>query len=520
LKIEITPEDFPMTTKPLPRFKRLAIAGAVTTALASAALYSLPQNAVAVSEPVGAVETKLQYGPPSFASLAEQVKPAVVSIAITGKTSVMSEMNGPEFQMPQFPEGSPFGDFFRQFRDRQSGMPGADNDLEREFQAVGSGFVISPDGYVVTNNHVVENATEIEVVMQDGTRYEATIKGRDPKTDLALLKVKTDESLPYVEMGDSDNAKVGEWVVAVGNPFGLGGSVTAGIISARGRDIHSGPFDDFIQIDAPINRGNSRGPLFDNHGRVIGVNAAIYSPSGGNVGIGFAIPSNIAREIIAELQANGKVARGWLGVQIQPITDEIAESLDLKDKHGALVAGVEPGSPAERGGIKPGDVIVRMNGEKLDDFNDLPKLVASVKAGSESTVEVERLGKTRKLKVEIGAMPDEDVKVALAGDAESNDTPRLGVYLAELTPEARQRYRIGKDTEGVLVAGVQQGSPASKAGIQTGNVINMVGQEVVKSPEDIISKVKQSADEKKSSVLLMVIQNGTQRFVAVKFAKA
>lgn len=509
-----------MTTKKPSRFKKLAIAGAVTATLVSAQLLSMPQNALAVPSPVGATDSSLQYGPPSFADLAEQVKPAVVSIAITGKTNIMAEMDGQEFRMPQFPEGSPFSDFFKQFYDRQQGMSGEDNSMEREFQAVGSGFVISADGYVVTNNHVVENADDIEVVMQDGSRYKASIKGRDPKTDLALLKVKTDKSLAYVELGDSDKAKVGEWVVAIGNPFGLGGSVSAGIISARGRDIHSGPFDDFIQIDAPINRGNSGGPLFDNNGRVIGVNTAIYSPAGGNVGIGFAIPSNMAKDIIAELKTNGKVARGWLGVQIQPITDEIAESLDLKDKHGALVAGVEPGSPAEHAGIKRGDVIVSMNGDKLDDFKDLPKLVAKSKAGDESILEVERQGNTHELKVEIGSMPDEDVKVALAEDAKNDDTPKLGVYLAELTPEARQRYRIDKDVEGVLVADVQRGSPASKAGIRPGSVINMVGQESVKSPEDVITKVKQAAKKKKSSVLLMVQQNGEQRFVAVKFAKA
>lgn len=498
----------------------MAIAGAVTAALVSAQLLSLPQNAVAVPKPQVSADSSVHYGPPSFADLAEQVKPAVVSIAITGKTNLIARAPGHEFKMPQFPEGSPFGEFFKHFYDGQRGMSGEDNNLEREFQAVGSGFVISADGYVVTNNHVVENAEEISVIMQDGTRYEATIKGVDPKTDLALLKVKGDKSLPYVELGDSDNARVGEWVVAVGNPFGLGGTVTAGIVSARGRDIHSGPFDDFIQIDAPINRGNSGGPLFDNQGRVIGVNTAIYSPTGGNVGIGFAIPSNMARDIIAQLKTNGKVARGWLGVQIQPITDEIAESLDLKDNHGALVAGVEPGSPAEHGGIKRGDVIVSMNGEKVDDFKDLPKLVAKAKAGNDSIFEVERQGKTHKIEVEIGSMPNDDVKVALADDAKSDDTPKLGVYLAELTPEARQRYRIDKDTEGVLVAGVQNGSPASKAGIRAGSVINMVGQETVKSPEDVITKVKEAAKEKKSAVVLMVEQDGAQRFVAVKFAKA
>ena len=513
-----------MRTRPKSRFQRLALAATVTTALAGAAFFSLSPNALAAVASAGASvidgDAGVQYGPPSFADLAERVEPAVVSITVTGKTDGATKMNGQQHQRSPFPEGSPFGEFFEQFRNRAPGMPGGGNSAQREFKGVGSGFIISADGYVVTNNHVVEKATEIGVVLQDGTHYEATIKGRDPKTDLALLKVNTDVSLPYVELGDSDSARVGEWVVAVGNPFGLGGTVTAGILSARGRDINSGPYDDFLQVDAPINRGNSGGPLFNNRGQVIGVNSAIYSPTGGSVGIGFAIPSNLVRDVVAQLETNGKVTRGWLGVQIQPLTDDIAESLGLAETHGALVAGVEPGSPAELGGVKPGDVIVSMNGEKLDDFKDLSKLVAKAEAGSESTLQVKRQGETRDLTIEIGNMPDEGVKVALADDAANDDTAKLGVYLSELTPEVRQQYRIGKDTEGVLVARVQQGSPAAKAGIKAGQVINMVGQETVTSPQDVISRVKQAAAENKSSVLLMVEQNGTQRFVAVKFASA
>ncbi len=509
-----------MRTRSISRFKRVALAATVTSVLASAAMFGLPQSALAVSTPAGAVGTGVQYGPPSFADLAERVEPAVVSIAVTGKTDIAAGMSGQQYQVPQFPEGSPFGDFFKQFGGRVPGMPDAGKGAQSEFQAVGSGFIISADGYVVTNNHVVEKATEIGVIMNDGSRYEATVKGRDPKTDLALLKIKTDAALPFVKLGDSNSVRVGEWVVAVGNPFGLGGTVTAGILSARGRDINSGPYDDYLQIDAPINRGNSGGPLFNNRGQVIGVNSAIYSPTGGSVGIGFAIPSNLVRDVVAELETNGKVTRGWLGVQIQPLTDEIAQSLGLKETYGALVAGVEPGSPAVLGGIKPGDVIVGMNGEKIDDFKDLSKLVARAKAGSESTFQVKRQGETRQLNVDIGNMPDADTKVALAEDDASNDTAKLGVYLSELTPETRQRYRIGEDVEGVLVARVQQGSPAAKAGIEAGQVINMVGQETVRSPQDVLSRVKQAATEKKSSVLLMVEKNGMQRFVAVKFASA
>jgi serine protease Do len=500
-----------MKTQTVSGLKRAALAVAVASVLGSAALFSLPPNAQAIPDrsipaEVGALGAGVEYGPPSFADLAERVEPAVVSIVVSGTTEVSAQMNG----MP-FPEGK-FGEFFKQFRDR---MPG--NGARREFKGAGSGFIISADGYVVTNNHVVEKASEIEVVLQNGERYQATVKGLDPKTDLALLKVDTDESLPFVELGDSDTARVGEWVVAVGNPFGLDGTVTVGVVSARGRDINSGPYDDYLQIDAPINRGNSGGPLFNNRGQVIGVNSMIYSPTGGSVGIGFAIPSNLVREIVAELETHGKVARGWLGVQIQPLTSEIAESLGLEDTRGALVAGIEPGSPAASAGVRPGDVIVGMNGEPLDEYKDLPRLVAAASAGSESTLQVIRQGETLDLAVEIGNMPADDVQVALADDA---DTPKLGVYLAELTPEARQRFGIGKETEGVLVAGVQQGSPAAKAGIAAGQVISMVGQQAVQSPEDVITRVRQAAADHKPSVLLMLEYNGQQRFVAVKFASA
>ena len=499
------------------RFTQLAAAGAVIVALTSTGLYALPDQATAASRPIDVTEDGVRYGPPSFADLAEKVSPAVVSIVITGKADAAAQAKMPQLRVPQFPQGSPFGDFFRQFRERQFGMP--DGDRQREFRASGSGFIISADGYVVTNNHVVENATEIKVVTGDGKRYDASLRGRDSKTDLALLKLDTDESLPYVELGDSDHARVGEWVVAVGNPFGLGGSVTAGIISARGRDINSGPFDDFIQVDAPINKGNSGGPLFDSRGRVIGVNTAIYSPSGGNVGIAFAIPSNLARQIIDELESSGKVVRGWLGVRIQPITDEIAEGLGLDNGHGALVAAVEAGSPAERGGIQTGDVIVSLDGTLLEDFKDLPKLVAATDSGSETTLQVLRRGQVHDLKIEIGTMPSEEVKVALA-DETGDATPRIGVYLAELTPETRLRFRIDRDTDGVLVAGVEPGSPAARAGIEPGSVIGMVGQQSVSSPDDVIARVRQAASDNRSTVLLMVEKDGRQQFVAVKFASS
>ena len=500
------------------RWGRMRIAGAVAVALVGGHLLTLP-DAVAIPQTASPADVGWQHGPSSFSELVQQVKPAVVNISTTGRSDAGPGIGRRQPQMPEFPQGSPFDEYFRHFFKGNPGLRGG-GQAEREFRAVGSGFIISADGYVVTNNHVIEHADEIEVITHDGTRYPAAVKGRDPKTDLALLEVETDEPLPYVEFGNSDDAEVGDWVVAVGNPFGLGGTVTAGIISARGRDIQSGPFDDFLQIDAPINRGNSGGPLFDTRGRVIGINTAIYSPSGGNVGIGFAIPSTMARDIIAELETQGSVARGWLGVQIQPVTKEVAESLGLTEQQGALVVSVVPDSPADRAGLQPGDVIVRMNGEALDDFKDLPKLVARAEAGRDSTLDVQRRGKLRQLEVEIGRMSGDEVEVALADSDKAAEPNRLGLYLAELTPEARQRYSISEQSDGVLVVGVERGSPAAKAGIRTGSLINMVGQEPVQAPDEVVAKVEEAAEQERASVLLLVEHRGDKRFVAVKFAAA
>ena len=508
-----------MNTNNTTRLNKTAIAGLLSLALAGAQLPGLSVASEATS-PVDAKAQSWQQRPGSFSALIKQVKPAVVNIATTGNGAMPSAMQQFEFDMPELPEGSPFGDFFRHFFENRPLSPHGGQGFE--VKGAGSGFMISEDGYIVTNHHVIDDADKIEVVMNDGTRYEAVVKGIDSKTDIALLKIESDEPLPYVAFGDSDNAEIGDWVVAVGNQFGLGGSATAGIISARGRDIQAGPFDDFLQIDAPINRGNSGGPLFDTEGKVIGINTAIFSPSGGNVGIGFAIPSNMAKDIVAELKNNGAVTRGWLGVEIQPVTAEIADSLGLEGARGALVANVVKDSPASRSGFRVGDVILNMDGKAVEEFKDLPKLVASTRVGNKSVVEVYRNGNERQLKVVIGAMPGEDARLAqVDGDNDSNaNTAKLGLQLASLTAENRKLYKVGRDSNGVLVAGVESNSPASKAGIRPGSVINMVGQEPVETPDEVIDHVRQAAEQKKSTVLLRVEYRGQNRFVAVKLATA
>lgn len=494
------------------------LAAAVALALGGGLAVALPDSA---TESRAADSSAVQqiYGPAGFSSLVERVKPAVVNISTKGKAASMLKSPGGGMNGPELPEGSPFGEMFKRFFDQAPDFGGR-ADSQREYSAAGSGFIISADGYVVTSNHVIEHADQIEVVLDDGTRHPASVRGRDSKTDLAVLKIDVDKALPYVELGSSENAKVGEWVVAVGNPFGLGGTVTAGIISARGRDIQSGPYDSYLQIDAPINRGNSGGPLFDARGQVIGINTAIYSPTGGSVGIGFAVPSAIANDVITQLLADGRVERGWLGVQIQPVTEEVAESFGLPDQHGALVASVVPGSPAARAGMRSGDVIYRMNDALIDEVKDLPRLVASADIGSQVSFEVKRKSEVLRLTAVLQSMPDDELKLASVEETQDADDARLGVYLAELTAESRARYGLSEQSSGVLVVDVEQGSPASNAGIRSGNVIEMIDQSVVHSPADVATGVQEAAQDKRSSVVLLIEQDGNKRFVAVKLATA
>jgi serine protease Do len=502
----------PGRTKQTRLFVSGALAAAVALALAGAQLFPAGADAAITAPP--APSTGGMIGPQSFADVVQRVTPAVVNVAVVeADTGQMRQ----QLEIPQIPEDSPLGQFFRhQFG--QGGIPLQHPETPRHVQALGSGFIIDPSGWIVTNQHVVDGAAEVKVITNDGAQYKAEVKGRDPKTDLALLKIDAGKPLPYVQFGSSDKARVGDWVLAVGNPFGLGGSVSAGIISARGRDINSGPYDDFLQIDAPINRGNSGGPLFDEQGQVIGVNTAIYSPSGGSVGIGFAIPSSIAKDVVDQLKMTGHIERGWLGVAIQPVTEDVAKSLGLPSDRGTLVASVLPDSPAARAGLRPGDVILQAGGKQIDEFKQLSRLVADTPAGTNMTLELYRDGETKHVPIVIGKMPDEEKVAATQAIAPDDTTPHLGLYLEPITREARQALQLDRSTQGALVAQVEKGSPADEAGIEAGSVISMVGQHETRTPQDVMKQVHAALEQHHSSVLLRVEQNGQQRFVVVRLA--
>ncbi|MFQ5995354.1 MAG: DegQ family serine endoprotease [Acidiferrobacterales bacterium] len=493
------------------------VAAALTGSLVTAQLVN-PAFSKAPSKPLDSqIAGARDIGMPGgFAELIEAVKPAVVNISVSGKLAGMNKWQGPKFDMPspefELPPGSRFEEYFRRFFEQPSGkwqreLPPA------EIQAVGSGFIIDPAGYVVTNHHVINGANEITVILHDGTRHAAEVKGHDSKTDLALLKIDTKKPLPYVSFGDSDATRVGDWVVAIGNPFGLGGTATTGIVSARGRDINSGPFDDYIQIDAPINRGNSGGPLFDISGKVIGVNAAIFSPHGGNVGIGFAIPSSLAQSVVGQLQAHGKVERGWFGVKIQTVTEDVAKGLGLKEAKGALVAEVVAGSPAAKAGIETGDVIMEYNDKDVARMKDLPRMVAETKAKTNVNIKVWRKGEEHMLRAVIAKMPGDEVITDAGSDARPKG--KLGLSLAPITPELRQQYRLSDSTEGAVIVGVRPNSPAAKKGLRIGDVITMVGQKKVSNPQEIVNEVKRATKSERDSVLLLVKRGDDQHFVAL-----
>jgi serine protease Do len=450
---------------------------------------------------------------PSLNPLVERVLPAVVSISarLSGEAAASADRSAD--QGDQGDQSTPFDDLLKRFFENR-GMPHPG----REVMALGSGFIIDPAGYVVTNNHVVGNSEKITVILQDNSRHPAKIVGRDEKTDLALLKIDAKDKMPFVTWGDSNEAKVGDWVMAVGNPFSLGGTVTAGIISALGRNINEGPYDDFIQLDAPINRGNSGGPTFNLSGEVIGINTAIYSPSGGSVGIGFAVPSNTGKSVIAQLKEHGKVTRGWLGVAIQGISPAIAKSLGMNpdEPTGAIVASVTPNSPAAKAGLKPGDVILSANGHPVKSVHDLPRLVAAMPPGQKIEMTLRRGGKEMNVAATTGEMPQQEQQAAVTGsstDEKAAGATGLGLQLAAIDQGMRRQYRIPKEVEGVVVTKVASDSPAATLGVEPGDVIVSVDQQPVKTPQEAAEQLKQAAAH--GNILLLLNRHGTSQFVGL-----
>jgi serine protease Do len=497
---------------------------------------------------VHAQTTPPTNGPASVADLAEGLLDAVVNIS-TSQNVKDDEGAGPA---PRAPDGSPFQEFFNDFFNKHKGKPGGNHNVS----SLGSGFVIDPQGFIVTNNHVIEGADDIEVNFADGSKLKAKLIGTDTKTDLSVLKVEPKKPLKSVKFGDSSGMRIGDWVMAIGNPFGFGGSVTVGIISGRGRNINAGPYDNFIQTDAAINKGNSGGPLFNMKGEVIGINTAIISPSGGSIGIGFSVPSELASGVVDQLREFGETRRGWLGVRIQPVTDDVADSLGLSSAKGALVAGVIKGGPVDDGSIKAGDVILKFDGKPVNEMRDLPRVVAESPVGKAVDVVVLREGKEQTVKVTLGRLEDSDQAAAAESGAdggvinpdpdENQDmdqpdgdqaqpmpdgkgtpaTPAqpdaadakdvLGLSLSALSAETRKTFGIAESVDGVLVAEVKPGSLAAEKGLKAGDVIVEVAQEFMRSPDAVATKVQSLKQEGRRNAQMMIASgNGDLRFVAV-----
>jgi serine protease Do len=463
-------------------------------------------------------------GPDGISDVAESVIDAVVNISTKQKIDVGAVVE----RRPNLPPGSPFDEFFDEFFKNRRGPGGpdsGDNGSPRRVNSLGSGFIIDPSGIVVTNNHVIADADEITVILNDGTQIKAEIVGRDTKTDLAVLKFAPPKPLKAVKFGDSDKLRLGEWVIAIGNPFSLGGTVTAGIVSARNRDINSGPYDNYIQTDAAINRGNSGGPLFNLNGEVIGVNTAIISPSGGSIGIGFAVPSKTVVGVVEQLRQFGETRRGWLGVRIQQVNDEIAESLNIKPPRGALIAGIDEKGPAKPAGIEPGDVVVKFDGRDIKEMRDLPKIVAETPVGKDVEVLVIRKGKEEKKTVRLGRLEDGEKQAALAAkkddavttpDDKSSVQKALGLNLANLTDELRKKYKIKDKVKGVLITAVDDNSAAAQKRLTAGAVIVELQQEPVTNAADLQARIEKLKKEgKKAAVLLVANGDGDTTFVAL-----
>ena len=484
-------------------------------ALASAPLlaFSLAQTPAYAAGPIKP-QTQVEHLP-NFVNLVKQVKPAVVSITSHIRADVAAREEG---GMPDQGEqqGSPFP-FPFPFQMMPQQQP------KRTVEARGSGFIISSDGYIVTNNHVVNGATRVSVTLDDGTTLPAKVIGHDPQTDVALLKITPNSPLSFIELGDSDEVQPGEWVVAVGNPFGLGGTVTSGIVSARGRNLNSGAYDDFIQTDAPINHGNSGGPLFTQDGKVVGMNTAILSPSGGSIGIGFAIPSNTIKNVVDQLRKTGHVVRGYLGLTDQSISPTMAKALGLKSGEpgappmGSLVASVNPHGPADKAGVKAGDVITTLNGKPIKDGHDLAVHVVSMTPGSKATLGILRDNKPTSIDVVVGNMS----KDKASGDSDdatydsaSNSSSRIGISLIPLTPDVRQQLGVDETVTGTVVNGVDSGSPAEHAGVRPGDIIQAVGTTKVTSPRAAMTAAR-SILKTKQPVLLRILRDGQPLFIAI-----
>jgi serine protease Do len=488
-----------------------------------------PPPSPAINPPPAPGAAAPAAGPASIADLSEGLLDAVVNISTS--QSVKSDGNGP--QQPQIQDGSPFQEFFDDFFDGEGGQQG-----NQKVSSLGSGFVIDPSGYVVTNNHVIEGADDIEVVFPNGSKLKATLIGTDTKTDLSVLKVEPKAPLKAVPFGDSRRMRIGDWVMAIGNPFGLGGSVTLGIISARGRNINAGPYDNFIQTDAAINKGNSGGPLFNMHGEVIGINTAIISPSGGSIGIGFAVPTEIAENVVHQLIEFGETRRGWLGVRIQPVTDEIADSLGLDRARGAMVSGIVNDGPIKNGEIKAGDVITSFDGSPVNEMRDLPRIVAESPVGKAVDVVIMRDGKEQTVKVTLGRLED-SAQSASADDGDETDSAEpdansgdqgsnpgaeqskepvqaYGMTIAPLGEEQRKSFGIAESVEGVVITEVAAGSLAAEKGVKPGEVIVEVAQDFVETPKDVTTRMEAlKAEGRRNAHIMIADKTGNLRFVAI-----
>ena len=441
--------------------------------------------------------------PGSFSTLVEKLSPSVVNITTSSTVPNRQELN------PQLPPGSPFEDLFRDFMDReQNGSPRR----QRRGTALGSGFIISADGYVVTNNHVIENADQIEIEFFDGRLMEATVVGTDPKTDIALLKVKAKDKLKFVSFGDSNQSKVGDWVLAIGNPLGQGFSVSAGIISARGRAL-SGSYDDFIQTDAAINRGNSGGPLFNMDGEVIGVNTAILSPNGGSIGIGFSMSSAVVEKVIDQLTTFGETRRGWLGVRIQDVTEDVAEALGIEKTDGALVTDV-PDGPAKTGGIKSGDVIIEFDGKTIKDTRELVRIVGDSPVGKQVSVKVLRDGKKVSLSVKLGRLED-NIASSQPSRQRTKKVEFAGMTLSNLEREVAEQFGIDQNIKGVVIVDVKAGSVGEEKGLKKGDVIIQINRIKISSTDELYKLNEEAKKANKTSILMLILRNGMRRFIGL-----